>query len=185
MTPALKSNTTTKKRKYKPKNPPGPDQAVIGWRKDELNNLVQNFGLSSDWGVQFPTPNSTALDAPLGYMSLYADFFREGNFRLQISKFIGEVLTSYGLHISQISTLGLSRVTHFEFICRANCVEPSFKNFNDFYFITYIGGFYSFNSRTTGVDPCSRDPPKSLHDWKQNFFYIRHGVIPFDMQSMD
>ncbi|MFS7921262.1 hypothetical protein Hanom_Chr03g00234721 [Helianthus anomalus] len=36
MTPAPKSGTTTKKRNYKPKNPPGPDQAVIGWREDEL-----------------------------------------------------------------------------------------------------------------------------------------------------
>ncbi|KAJ0649351.1 hypothetical protein HanLR1_Chr15g0583311 [Helianthus annuus] len=114
-------------------------------------------------------------------MSLYADFFREGNFRLPMSKSIGEVLTGYGLHISQISALGLPRVTHFEFICRANRVEPSFKKFNVFYFVTYTGGFYSFNSRTTGVDPCSRDPPKSLHEWKQKFFYIRRGVIPLDI----
>ncbi|MFS7991979.1 hypothetical protein Hanom_Chr12g01076961 [Helianthus anomalus] len=51
MTPAPKSTTSTRKRKYKPRNPPGPDQAVIGWREDELNNLVQNFGRSSDMGV--------------------------------------------------------------------------------------------------------------------------------------
>ncbi|MFS7996427.1 hypothetical protein Hanom_Chr12g01129861 [Helianthus anomalus] len=50
MTVSPKS-ATTRKRKYKPKNPLGPDQAVIGWREDELNNLIQNFGLSSDWGV--------------------------------------------------------------------------------------------------------------------------------------
>ncbi|MFS7945244.1 hypothetical protein Hanom_Chr06g00521891 [Helianthus anomalus] len=170
MTPIPKSGTTTKKRKYRPKNPPGLDQEVIGWREDVLNNLIQNFGLSSDWGVQFLTPNSTALDAPPGYMSLYADFCREGNFRLPMSKFIGEVLTSCGLHISQISALGLPRVTHFEFICRANRVEPSFEKFNVFYFVTYTGGFYSFNSRTTGFDLCSRDPPKSLHDWKKKVF---------------
>ncbi|MFS7938069.1 hypothetical protein Hanom_Chr05g00435161 [Helianthus anomalus] len=138
MTPAPKS-TTTKKRKYKLKNPPGPDQAVIGWREEELHNLIQNFGLSSDWGIQFPTPNSTALDTPPGYMALYADFFREGNFRLPMSKFIGEVLTGYGLHISQINALGLPRLTHFEFICRANHVEPSFEKFNTFYFVTYTG----------------------------------------------
>ncbi|KAJ0481564.1 hypothetical protein HanIR_Chr13g0643891 [Helianthus annuus] len=164
MTPTPKSDTTTKKRKHRPKNPPGPDQAVIGWKAYELNNLNQNFGLSSDWGIQFPAPNSTALDAPPGYISLYADFFREGNLRLPMSKFIGEVLTGYCSHISQISALGLPRITHFEFICRANRVEPNFKKFNVFYFVTYTGGFYSFSSRTTGVNPCSRDPPKSLHD---------------------
>ncbi|KAJ0703892.1 hypothetical protein HanPI659440_Chr14g0556521 [Helianthus annuus] len=112
---------------------------------------------------------------------LYADFFREGNFRLPMSKFIGEVLTGYSLHISQINCLGLPRLTHFEFICRANRVEPTFEKFNTFYFVTYTGGFYSFNSRTGGIKPCSRDPPKSLHDWKQKFFYICRGVIPIDM----
>ncbi|MFS8023014.1 hypothetical protein Hanom_Chr16g01446441 [Helianthus anomalus] len=98
-----------------------------------------------------------------------------------MSKFIGEVLTRYGLHISQINALGLSRITHFEFICRANRIEPTFEKFNIFYCVTYTGGFYSFNSRIGGVKPCSRDFPKSLHDWKQKFFYIRRGVIPIDM----
>ncbi|MFS7953339.1 hypothetical protein Hanom_Chr07g00617351 [Helianthus anomalus] len=115
-------------------------------------------------------------------MTLYAEFFREGNFRLPMSKFIREVLTNYWLHISQINALGLPRLTRFEFIFRANRVEPTFEKFNVFYFVTYTGGFYSFNSRTGGVKPCSRDPPKSLHDWKQKFFYIRRGVIPIDMR---
>ncbi|KAJ0768815.1 hypothetical protein HanLR1_Chr03g0106001 [Helianthus annuus] len=172
---------STKKRKYKPRHPPGPDQAEINWKEEEFHNLVQNFCLHSDWGVQFPTPNSTALDAPLGYVTLYAHFFREGNFRLLMKKFTREVLTNYGLHISQINALGFPRITHFEFICRANRVEPTFEKFNVFYFVTYTGDFYSFNSRTSGVDPCSSHPPKSLHDWKQKFFYIRRGVIPIDM----
>ncbi|MFS8007118.1 hypothetical protein Hanom_Chr14g01257251 [Helianthus anomalus] len=77
---------STKKRKYKPRNPPGPDQAEINWKEEKFHNLVRNFGFHSDWGVQFPTPNSTTLDAPPGYMTLYADFFREGNFRLPMSR---------------------------------------------------------------------------------------------------
>ncbi|KAJ0524996.1 hypothetical protein HanRHA438_Chr09g0385591 [Helianthus annuus] len=51
-----------------------------------------------------------------------------------------------------------------------------------FYYVSYTGGFYSFNSRTGGVSSCSANPPKSLHDWKLKlFFYIHHGVIPIDM----
>ncbi|KAJ0780474.1 hypothetical protein HanPI659440_Chr06g0238161 [Helianthus annuus] len=136
--------TGTKNRKTKPKNPPSPNQAVINWREDELNNLIQNFGFSSDWGVQFPTANCTALDAPPGYITLYADFFQEGNFWLPMSKFIGEVLNGYGLHISRINALGLPRVTHFEFICRAQRIEPTFEKFNVLYYVTYIGGFLFF-----------------------------------------
>ncbi|KAM0006228.1 hypothetical protein Hdeb2414_s0179g00825091 [Helianthus debilis subsp. tardiflorus] len=114
-------------------------------------------------------------------MTLYVDFFQEGHFCLPTSMFIGEVLTGYGLHISQINALGLPRITHFEFICRAQRIEPTFEKFNIFYFVTYTGGFYSFNSGIGGVRPCSRDPPKSLHDLKQKFFYICCGVIPTGM----
>ncbi|KAF5774290.1 hypothetical protein HanRHA438_Chr13g0609241 [Helianthus annuus] len=153
----------TRKRKYKPKNPPGPDRAEINWKEDEFQNLVRDRGFRSELSAQFPTPNSTALDAPSGYIALYAAFFREGNFRLPITKFTGEVLTNYGLHIS------------------ANRFEPTFEKFNVFYFLSYTGGFYSFNSRTGGVNPCSANSPKSLHDWKQKFFYIHRGVIPIDM----
>ncbi|KAF5795908.1 hypothetical protein HanXRQr2_Chr08g0345191 [Helianthus annuus] len=139
------------------------------------------MGFLPEWGAQFPTPNSTALDAPPGYITLYAAFFREGNFRLPMTKFTAAVLKNYGLHISQINALGLPRVTHFEFICRAGRIEPTFEMFNVFYTVTYTGGFYSFNSRTGNVVPCSSNTPKSLHDWKQKFFYIRRGVIPMDM----
>ncbi|KAJ0511890.1 hypothetical protein HanRHA438_Chr11g0530761 [Helianthus annuus] len=57
--------------------------------------------------------------------------------------------------------------------------------FSVFYIVNYTGGFYSFNSQTSGVSPCSANPPKSLHDWKQKFFYIRRGVIPIDMHYHD
>ncbi|MFS7896409.1 hypothetical protein Hanom_Chr00s004670g01724371 [Helianthus anomalus] len=45
------------------------------------------MGFCSEWGAQFPTPNSTALDAPPGYMTLYVVFFQEGNFHLPMTKF--------------------------------------------------------------------------------------------------
>ncbi|MFS7947847.1 hypothetical protein Hanom_Chr06g00552991 [Helianthus anomalus] len=125
---------STKKRKSKSQNPPGPNQAVINRREEELINLIQKSSSSFDRG--------------------------EGNIRLLMSKFVGEVLTGDELHISQINALGLPRITHFEFICRAQWVEPTFKKFNVFYF---------------------SGPPKSLHDWKQKFFYIHRGVIPIDM----
>ncbi|MFS7922708.1 hypothetical protein Hanom_Chr03g00252181 [Helianthus anomalus] len=121
------------KKKYKPKNPPGPDRAGINWKEEEFQNLVKDMSFRPEWGAQFPTQNSTALDAPPGYITLYAAFFREGNFRLPMTKFTGEVLTNYRLHISQINALGLPQITHFEFICRTNRIEPTFETFDVFY----------------------------------------------------
>ncbi|KAJ0547573.1 hypothetical protein HanRHA438_Chr08g0358431 [Helianthus annuus] len=98
-----------------------------------------------------------------------------------MTRFTADVLRNYGLHISQINAIGLPRVTHFEFVCRSNRVEPTFEMFNVFYTVSYTSGFYSFNSRTSGVIPCCSVPLKSLHDWKHKFFYIRRGVITADM----
>ncbi|MFS7968063.1 hypothetical protein Hanom_Chr09g00793171 [Helianthus anomalus] len=122
----------SRKRKYRPRNPPGRNRAEINWKEEEFQNLVRDIGFSIRVGCS-------------------------------------------------INALGLPRITHFEFICRANRIEPTFEIFNVFYFMSYIGGFYSFNSRTSGVSPCSTNPPKSLHDWKQKFFYIHRGVIPIYM----
>ncbi|KAJ0441883.1 hypothetical protein HanRHA438_Chr16g0750751 [Helianthus annuus] len=49
-----------------------------------------------------------------------------------MSKFLGEILTRYDLHISQVNALGLPRVTDFEFICQAQKIEPTFEMFNVF-----------------------------------------------------
>ncbi|KAJ0489245.1 hypothetical protein HanHA300_Chr12g0441841 [Helianthus annuus] len=138
------------------------------------------MGFRSEWGAQYPTAGSTAVDAPPGCITLYAAFFREGNFRLSITKFTASVLRNYGLHISQINAIGLPRITHFEFVCRSCRIEPTFEMFNVFYSVTYNTGFYSFNART-GVSTVCSVPLKRLHDWKQKFFYIRRGVIPMDM----
>ncbi|MFS7991262.1 hypothetical protein Hanom_Chr12g01068711 [Helianthus anomalus] len=100
-------NPSQKKRKHKGRAPPGPDQTVIGWKEEEFHNLVQGMGFRPEWGAQYPTVGSIALDAPPGYMTLYAAFFREGNFRLPITKFTASVLKNYGLHISQINAIGL------------------------------------------------------------------------------
>ncbi|KAF5798477.1 hypothetical protein HanRHA438_Chr07g0303731 [Helianthus annuus] len=157
------TNPSQRKRKYKGRAPPGPDQAVIGWKEEEFNNIVQEMAFRPEWGAQYPPPGSTALDAPPGYITLYAAFFREGSFRLPITKFTAAVLRGYGLHISQINPIGLPRITHFEYVCRAYHIKPTFEMFNVFYSVTYASGFYSFQART-GVAPVCSVPLKSLHD---------------------
>ncbi|MFS7987381.1 hypothetical protein Hanom_Chr11g01021851 [Helianthus anomalus] len=65
-------------------------------------------------------------------MMLYAFYFKDGNFRLPMMKFFGEVLSRYGLHISQINALGLPPVTHFKFILRSQQLIPLVDMFNFF-----------------------------------------------------
>ncbi|MFS7889181.1 hypothetical protein Hanom_Chr00s000003g01603951 [Helianthus anomalus] len=79
-------------------------------------------------------------------MTVYAAYFKEGNFCLPMTKFFGEVLSRYGLYSSQINSLGLPHVTHFEFIYRAQRLNPSVDMFNVFYYVSYTDNFYPFNS---------------------------------------
>ncbi|MFS7953640.1 hypothetical protein Hanom_Chr07g00621041 [Helianthus anomalus] len=44
-------------------------------------------------------------------MTLYVAFLREGNFRLPMLKFLGEILKRYGIQIYQVNALGLPWVT--------------------------------------------------------------------------
>ncbi|MFS8016564.1 hypothetical protein Hanom_Chr15g01370081 [Helianthus anomalus] len=155
MSTSTKPEGSHKWKKSKSKDPSRADQAIVNWKADEFQQLCQTFQVN--WGLQFPTPGGTTLDAPPGYITFYSSFSRK------------------------VSSVGMPRITHFEFICRAQHLILSVDMFNVFYYVPCTGGFYSFNSRTANVLPCSRDPPKSLHDWKHKFFYIRRGVIPIDM----
>ncbi|MFS7996185.1 hypothetical protein Hanom_Chr12g01126991 [Helianthus anomalus] len=37
----------SRKRKYRPRNPPGPDRAEINWKEEEFQNLVCDMGFRS------------------------------------------------------------------------------------------------------------------------------------------
>ncbi|KAF5792379.1 hypothetical protein HanXRQr2_Chr09g0405351 [Helianthus annuus] len=152
-------NPTQKKRKNRSRAPPGPDQAVINWKEDEFQMLVRGHNFRPEWGARYPPSGSTALDAPRGFITLYAAYFREGNFRLPITKFTADVLRGYGLHISQINAIGLPRITHFEFVCRSYRVEPTFEMFNTIYSVSYSSGFYSFQARM-GVAQVGQGVPR-------------------------
>ncbi|MFS7948136.1 hypothetical protein Hanom_Chr06g00556411 [Helianthus anomalus] len=48
------------------------------------------------WGATYPPAGKT----PTRMISLYVNFFGEGNFHLPMTKFVGDLLTRYGIHIS-------------------------------------------------------------------------------------
>ncbi|MFS7912192.1 hypothetical protein Hanom_Chr02g00127021 [Helianthus anomalus] len=85
------------------------------------------------------------------------------------------ILHYYGFHISQLSPMGMVRIHYFEFICRMQGLEPSVDKFRVFYQLIRNMGFCSFALR--GAKKILINPPKSFHDWKIKFFFIREEVI--------
>ncbi|KAJ0716354.1 hypothetical protein HanPI659440_Chr13g0511701 [Helianthus annuus] len=75
--------------------------------------------------------------------------------------------------------MGMVRICHFELICRSQGLEPSVKKFRAFYQLIRNMGFYSFAQR--GAKKILINPPKSFHDWKIKFFFIREEVMHVSM----
>ncbi|MFS7905958.1 hypothetical protein Hanom_Chr01g00053791 [Helianthus anomalus] len=72
------------------------------------------------------------------------------------------------------------RIRHFEFLCQLMHIEPTVNRFRVFYQMHCSQGLASFAQRASAKKILS-NPPKSFHDWKPKFFFIKAGVIPVKM----
>ncbi|MFS7995856.1 hypothetical protein Hanom_Chr12g01122971 [Helianthus anomalus] len=88
---------------------------------------------SLKWDQCLLEQGQTAADAPPDYITLFADFFSGGNFRLPAIHFLGNILQYYGFHVSQMSPISMVRVRHFEFVCWSQGDEPTVDRFRIFY----------------------------------------------------
>ncbi|KAF5810179.1 hypothetical protein HanRHA438_Chr04g0175981 [Helianthus annuus] len=79
-----------------------------------------------------------------------------------------------------MSPPGMVRVRHSEFLCRSHGIEPTVEKFRAFYQLIRNIGFYSFGNHGS-AKKILLNPPKSFHDWKHKFFFIREEVIPIAM----
>ncbi|KAM0010592.1 hypothetical protein Hdeb2414_s0072g00774061 [Helianthus debilis subsp. tardiflorus] len=76
--------------------------------------------------------------------------------------------------------IGMVRVCHFEFVWRTMHIELTVPRFLVFHQMHCSQRFYSFVQRSY-AKKILLQPPKSFHDWKQKFFFIKVGVIPMRM----
>ncbi|KAJ0447759.1 hypothetical protein HanHA89_Chr17g0708981 [Helianthus annuus] len=148
----------------------------LKWSRATFDGLIRNLKFPEGWGARYPDEGQTAADAPAGYITLFWDFFSTCNFRLPATKFFLEILDYYKFHISQMHPIGMVRVRHFEFVCRTMHIEPTVPRFRVFHQMHCSQGFYSFVQRAY-AKKILLQPPKSFHDWKQKFFFIKVGVI--------
>ncbi|KAM0008974.1 hypothetical protein Hdeb2414_s0100g00793331 [Helianthus debilis subsp. tardiflorus] len=152
---------------------------VLKWDQGLLEQIVRGFIFQAEWDARYPQQGQTAANAPPCYITLFADFFIDGNFRLLATHFMATILHFCGFHISQLSPMGMVKIRHFEFVCRSQGLEPSVDKFRVFYQLIRNMGFYSFAQR--GAKKILIYPPKSFHDWKMKFFVIREELMPIAM----
>ncbi|MFS7927810.1 hypothetical protein Hanom_Chr04g00313491 [Helianthus anomalus] len=153
---------------------------VLKWDQGLFEQITRGFRFPPEWDTQYPRHDQTVADAPPGYITLFEDFFLQGNFRLPASEFMAHILHYYGFHISHLIPPSMVQVRHFKFLYRSHGIEPTVERFRVFYQLIRNIGFYSFGNRGS-AKKILLNPPKSFHDWKQKFFFIREEVVPIAM----
>ncbi|MFS7911911.1 hypothetical protein Hanom_Chr02g00123621 [Helianthus anomalus] len=79
-------------------------------------------------------------------MTLYADFFKEGNFCLPMTKFFwGNSFLIWNTYLSD-QRFGPTSCDPFELTCRAQRLVLMVDIFNVSYYVSYTISFYLFNS---------------------------------------
>ncbi|MFS8034075.1 hypothetical protein Hanom_Chr17g01576941 [Helianthus anomalus] len=52
----------------------------LNWDEGLFEQVVRGYQLAPEWDARYPSQGQTDADATLGYITLFADFFSEGNF---------------------------------------------------------------------------------------------------------
>ncbi|KAJ0876865.1 hypothetical protein HanPSC8_Chr11g0493341 [Helianthus annuus] len=144
---------------------------ALKWSKGGFTLLKATVQMADEWDATYPQEGDNGADAPAGYITLWADFFNDGNLRLSVTVFVAEVLEYYHLHISQLSPFGMFRIRNFEYTFRAHGLPVTVENFRRFYQLTVNTGFFSFTQRHGSLKLMT--PPKGVTGWKKRFFYVK------------
>ncbi|MFS7945102.1 hypothetical protein Hanom_Chr06g00520031 [Helianthus anomalus] len=105
----------------------------LKWDQGLFEHVVQGKKFPDEWDAWYPAEGQMTADAPPSYITLFADFFGEGNFHLLATNFMLAILHFYAFHIYQLSPTGMIMIRHFEFICRSQGLEPSVERLRVFY----------------------------------------------------
>ncbi|KAM0048023.1 hypothetical protein Hdeb2414_s0008g00269761 [Helianthus debilis subsp. tardiflorus] len=134
---------------------------VLKWSKTGFKNPMTTVRMSDDWDATYPQEGDTGADAPAGYITMWADFFTDGNLRLPVTVFVAEILEN------------------FEYTFRAHNLPITVENFRRFYQLTVNTGFFSFNQRNKSLKLMT--PPKGVTGWKKKFFYVKACAVYANM----
>ncbi|KAJ0899033.1 hypothetical protein HanRHA438_Chr08g0363641 [Helianthus annuus] len=74
---------------------PGGGLLVLKWSKGQFETLITSIQMPKEFGAIYPQESDTGADAPAGCLTLWAEFFYDGNLRLPLTVFVAEVLEFY------------------------------------------------------------------------------------------
>ncbi|GJZ86759.1 hypothetical protein Tco_0658369 [Tanacetum coccineum] len=120
-----------------------------------LREFASEYYIPEDLHPELPGPKDTIVDFPEG---------KVGHFQI---------------HFSQLSVLGVAKVSHFEINCRVLNIIPTLNLFRVFYVPSYNSGWMSFSKRPGMTTPqCYTKPLDSVKNWNNGFFWVDERIFP-------
>nr|GEW70263.1 transposase (putative), gypsy type [Tanacetum cinerariifolium] len=155
------------------------ETAVNTISQEYLLEFTSEYGIPEALHPELPGPEDRIVDFPEGKVGVYTKFIEFANFCLLLSQFLFDILGYYQIHLSQLSVIGVAKVSHFEINCRVLNIIPTLSLFRVFYTPSFNSGWMSFSKRPGKNTPqCYTKPLDSLKNWNNRFFWVDERVFP-------
>ncbi|MFS7955820.1 hypothetical protein Hanom_Chr07g00647171 [Helianthus anomalus] len=146
----------------------------------DLDSFIDTYKIPRRISPTLPSPDDSAECTP-DRIVLYTLVFSTCGVRYPLSPFKVALLRHFGVHFSQLHSLGFMRVVHFELSCAAVSGEPSVPLFCMFYKLISGGDWFTFAKQQNSVSkPCYTFMPTSTYtkEWKSRFIFVSTAMIP-------
>ncbi|GKD14109.1 hypothetical protein Tco_1198516 [Tanacetum coccineum] len=155
------------------------EQTVSTISQEYLQLFCSDYFIPESLHPKLPGPEDAIMNFPEGKISVYCKFFEFKNYRIPITQFLFDLLGYYQVHLSQLSVIGVAKVSQFEINCRVINVIPTVDLFCVFYIPSYQSGWMSFAKRPGKDTPqCYVKLLDSLKNWNNRFFWMDEKVFP-------
>nr|GEU43819.1 hypothetical protein [Tanacetum cinerariifolium] len=142
-----------------------------------LLEFMSEYGILKALHPELLRPDDRIVDFPEGKVGVYTKFFEFANVRLPLSQFLFDILGYYQIHLSQLSVIGVAKVSHFEINCCVLNITPTLSLFRVFYTPSFNSGWMSFSKRPGKNTPqCYTKPLDSQKLEQPLFLGGREGV---------
>ena len=140
--------------------------------QQEVEKFCEKWGICPDLDPLASGPDRSIDQCPSGYLALHCHHFEFSNLRYPFSIFVLNVLEYYRVSFGQLVPRGLSRVLHFEALCRAIRYDPTLLMFRRFFRLAKNGDWFTFERSQIDISLIS-SVVATLGVWKDRFSGIK------------
>ncbi|KAM0061622.1 hypothetical protein Hdeb2414_s0004g00138331 [Helianthus debilis subsp. tardiflorus] len=108
----------------------------------DIDQFCVDYGIDPTLETQVPG-DKTANECPTGFLVFYTRIVDQPNLRYPFTNFFLEVLKYYRLSWGQLAPVGVSRIMHFEILCRDLTYEHSLLMFRCFFRLAWNSDWYT------------------------------------------